>query len=99
MNVSIVKTFDDEYMVAHVCLQEDGKYFCHVNYKQYSPEAKKRTIEYMRSMGVPLHAYIHNEEHEKYLTSLGFKRTGQVLFIDHPLAVDKYYDEVVWDGE
>lgn len=92
----IEKTIDNEWFNAPLVRNPDGKLFVHIEYKKWSPTARRKTKEAMDELGEPLYAFIHNMRHWKYLQSLGFEVTGEWVNCPFPGKEEEIFGEVVY---
>lgn len=92
----IEKEVVTDWFVARFVRQADNKLFAHINYTKWSATAKRKTKELMDSFGEPLYAFIHNKDHWKYLSLLGFEPTGNLVETAHPGKEGQLFGEVVY---
>jgi len=97
MSHYVEKTYENKWFIIHCTRQADGKLYGHIQYKEYSKQAKKETLHYLKMQKEPVYAFIHNDKHWKYLSSLGFKKTGEIVYCDHPSVEQKEFEQVVWN--
>lgn len=96
MIVKIEKEIDSPYFHASFTRQENGKLYGHIQYKKWSPTAKKETLAVLNDMEEPIYAFIHNKKHAKYLNSLGFISTGGLVQSEYPGKEEIIFPEVVY---
>lgn len=94
--INIERTIDNEWFTADLVRNDGIKLFGHIRYKKWSKEAKKKTKEELDALNEPVYAFIHNQQHYKYLTNLGFKATGNIVKSFYPGKEDQAFGEVVY---
>lgn len=94
--VKIERTIDNEWFTADLVRNDGIKLFGHIRYKKWSKEAKRKTIEELDAIDEPVYAFIHNQQHYKYLTRLGFRATGNIVKSFYPGKEDQAFGEVVY---
>lgn len=97
--LKVERTVDNEWFTVNFVRNDGIRLFGHIQYKKWSKEAKKKTKELMDSLEEPLYAFIHNQQHYKYLTNLGFKATGNIIKSFYPGKEDQAFGEVVYHKE
>jgi len=78
-STKIEKVVDNEYYWARFARQTDGKLYGHVTFKRWSPTAKRKAIETLNGIGEPVFAVLHDIKMAKFLFSLGFVPTGNLV--------------------
>lgn len=94
--INIERTIDNEWFTADLVRNDGVRLFGHIRYKKWGKEAKRKTKEALDSLDEPVYAFIHNQQHYKYLTSLGFKATGNIVKSFYPGKEDQAFGEVVY---
>lgn len=92
----IEKTVDNEWFLAQFVRQDGVKLFAHIKYKKWSATAKKKTKELMDTFDEPLYAFIHDLTHYKFVSSLGFTPTGDLIHSYFPGKENQAFNEVVY---
>lgn len=92
----IEKEVDNEWFLAQFVRQDGVRLFAHIQYKKWSATAKKKTKELMDSFEEPLYAFIHDSNHLKFLNSLGWRPTGNLIKSFFPGKEDQVFSEVMY---
>ena len=92
----IEKEVDNDWFLAQFVRQDGVRLFAHIKYKKWSPTAKKMSKELMDSFDEPLYAFIHDDHHLKFLNSLGWKPTGNLIKSLYPGKEDQVFTEVMY---
>ena len=92
----VEKEVDNEWFLAQFVRQDGVRLFAHIKYKKWSATAKKVSKELMDSFEEPLYAFIHDEHHLKFLNSLDWKPTGNLIRSFYPGKEDQVFTEVIY---
>lgn len=92
----IEREVDNDWFLAQFVRQDGVRLFAHIKYKKWTTTAKKKSKELMDEFKEPLYAFIHDSHHLKFLNSLGWVPTGNLIKSFYPGKEDQVFTEVVY---
>lgn len=90
------KVVENDWFTSTLVRQPDGRLLCHIDYKKWSPTAKKKTRELMDTFNEPLYVFVHGRQHLKYVSAVGFQPTGRWITCDFPGKEDMLFPEAMY---
>lgn len=76
--------------------QPDDRLLGHIRYHKYTPEAKQATLDMINGIDEPIYGAVQDQKQLKYLTSLGFEPTGDLLACEYPGKEGTLMGQVVY---